>query len=91
MEVCLQVSECASVVGFKERKRLLPLRECKTLPDGEEVFQSGGDPEELAVVGDVADVSQGDFLLIDYPNFKVLKKNTRCNISISLIKCINKR
>lgn len=32
----------------------------------------GGDPEKLAVISDRAAVSQGDFLLIGFPNIKVL-------------------
>lgn len=45
------------------------------LLDRDKVLQLGGDPEELAVVSDRAAVHQGDFLLIHFPNIKVLKKN----------------
>ena len=47
----------------------------KILLDGDEVLQLAGDSEKLAVIGDVADVSQDDFLLIHFPHFKVLKQN----------------
>lgn len=33
-----------------------------------------GDPQKLAVVSDVADVGQDDFLLIHFAHFKVLKQ-----------------
>lgn len=46
----------------------------KILLDGDKILQMGGDLEELAVVSDVADVSQDDFLLIHFPHFKVLKQ-----------------
>lgn len=46
----------------------------------------GGDPKEPAVVDDVADVSQDDFLLIHFPDFKVLKQNIHLNVSLLLLK-----
>lgn len=42
------------------------------LLDRNKVLQMGGDPEKLAVISDRAAVSQGDFLLIGFPNIKVL-------------------
>lgn len=54
------------------------------LLDRDEVLQLGGNPEEPAVVSDRAAVHQGDFLLIHFPNIKVLKKNkiVRCQPAI---------
>lgn len=54
------------------------------LLDRDKVLQLGGDPEELAVVTDRAAVRQGDFLLIRFPNIKVLKKNkvVRCTMPL---------
>lgn len=40
-----------------------------------------GDPEKLAVVCNVADVGQDDFLLINFPHFKVLEKNHLMSVS----------
>lgn len=64
----------------------------KNLLDRDKIPQMGGDPQKLAVVGDVADVSQDDFLLIHFPHFKVLKqnKNILCNVTLLLSKSINK-
>lgn len=45
----------------------------KILLDRDEIFKLGRDPEQLALVSGVADVSQDNFLLIYFPHFKVLK------------------
>lgn len=46
----------------------------KILLDGDKILQMGGDLEKLAVISDIADVSQDDFLLIYFSHFKVLKE-----------------
>lgn len=62
----------------------------KILLDRDKILQMGGDPEKLAVVGDIADVSQDDFLLIHFPHFKVLKQTIYCNVSLLLLQSIDK-
>lgn len=61
----------------------------KILLNRDKILQMDGDPEKLAVVGHVADVSQDDFLLIHFPHFKVLKQTIYCNVSLLLLKSIN--
>lgn len=58
---------------------------CKILHDRDKILQMSGDSEKLAVVGDVADICQDDFLLIHFPHFKVLKQTIYCNVSLLLL------
>lgn len=61
----------------------------KILLDRDKILQMGRDPEKSAVVSDVADVSQDNFLLIYFPHFKVLKQTIYCNVSLLLLKSIS--
>lgn len=50
------------------------------LLDRDEILQVGGDSKKLAVVSDVAVVSQDDFLLIHFSHFEILKQTISCNL-----------
>lgn len=53
------------------------------LLDRDEILQVGGDSKKLAVVSDIADVSQDDFLLIHFSHFEILKQTISCNMLYS--------
>lgn len=68
-QVHLHYTNAATVV-----KLFTDSENIKILLDRDKFLQLSRDPKKLAVVSGVADVSQDNFLLIQFPHFKVLKQ-----------------